>query len=184
MSMRKRLLACIGQIFTPHKNAELRETTGQTAAREDRVKIYLTGFTAKIFIFVITFIVLISAAFTTFFIMDQHTSMEKALINEGYAYLRLFANSSRLGVISENGTFIEDTLEGLLKHGEIAVASVYTAQGKILIKKGRPAEKILIAAERPDSEELIERIGVLPKSDNNTHAAYEELTQSENAWVR
>jgi len=35
----------------------------------------------------------------------------------------------------------------------------------------------------PDGE-LIERIGVLPKSDNGAAIAYEELTQSETAWVR
>ncbi len=125
------MLADIGRKFTRHKKAGSREGAGSNP---------LTGFTAKIFISVSAFIVLMSAAFTAFFISHQHTSMEEGLINEGYAYLRLFANSSRLGVISENGRFIEDTVEGLLKHDEIIEVSVWTAQGKILIKKGRSTE--------------------------------------------
>ncbi len=95
------------------------------------------NFTFKIFIIVITFIALMSATFTAFFIRYQQKSLEDGIISEGYAYSRLLANSSRLGVISENGKFLEDTVEGLLRSGEVSAASVLTRGGKVLIRKER-----------------------------------------------
>jgi signal transduction histidine kinase len=102
----------------------------------------LTGFTAKIFIFATAFVIVISAAFTGFFITSQHASLEEGLIHEGSAYVRLLANSARLAVISENSRFVEDTIGGLLKHEEIAAVSIFTGQGKILVKKRRSDRKI------------------------------------------
>lgn len=95
------------------------------------------NFTFKIFIIVIAFVALMSATFTAFFIRYQHASLEEGTISEGYAYSRLLANSSRLGVISENGTFLEDTVEGLLRSGKVSAASVLTREGKVLIRRDR-----------------------------------------------
>lgn len=118
-------------------------------------------FTFKIFIIVISFIALMSATFTVFFIRYQHKSMEDGLINEGYAYSRLLANSSRLGVISENGKFIEDAVEGLLRQSEVSAASVLTSGGKVLISKERAPGK---TGERRESGALAGMIENVKKS--------------------
>jgi len=122
-------------------------------------------FALKIFIIVITFIALMSATFTAFFIRYQQRSIAAGIISDGYVYSRLLANSSRLGVISENGKFLEDAVEGLLRNDEVAAASVWTGRGKVLIKRertpgrsgGAAAAEVIARMERSGEPEYARR---------------------------
>jgi len=115
------------------------------------------SFAAKIFTVFALLIIVVSTVFATFFIHHQRKSLTEAMISEGHLLARMLAYNSRLGVFSENEILLRDPLEGIIQHEGVLLATVYTADGKLLKEQGRnsSAESHRPAAVLPQAQKEI-----------------------------
>lgn len=89
-------------------------------------------FAAKIFLVIILLIVVLSIAFTGFFVHHQWRSRNEQLIHQGETIAKLLAYNVRLGVFAENPEMLKDPVEGVLQNNEVIQVSVYTQTGRLL----------------------------------------------------
>jgi signal transduction histidine kinase/CheY-like chemotaxis protein len=97
-------------------------------------------FSARIFVTFTMLIIGISLAFTVFFFRYQSRSLADQTVSKGELLTRLFAQTARLGVFTENTGQLSVPIDGILENREVLSVAVYTAEGKILALKNRPGD--------------------------------------------
>lgn len=96
---------------------------------------------SRIFYFFTISILIIYISFTIFFIYQQSRTLKRNLINEGRLLANLLAYHSRLGVFAENKDLLKTPLEGIVRHNEVLLAQIFTADGRELKTMGRLKEE-------------------------------------------
>lgn len=118
-------------------------------------------FAAKIFLVVISLILVMSCAFTGFFIHNQWTSQTEILVRQGEVLAKLLAYNVRLGVFAENPQLLQDPVDGVLQNGEVIRVSVFNLAGKLLKEQRRkdsePNGKVSFSEEK-EEKDILERL--------------------------
>lgn len=96
-------------------------------------------FAAKIFVVIIVLVLVLSAAFTGFFVRSQWLSHSAALNRQGEVLAKLLAYTARLGVFAENPDLARDPVQGVLQNSEVVSVILYNANGKVLLEKRKAA---------------------------------------------
>jgi DNA repair protein RadC len=94
------------------------------------------SFRAKTFIRVLALIIAVSVSFTVIFIRYQGKSLKDSIIKEGLALAELVSHNSRLGVFTEDSSFLEDILNGVMKYEGLVSCEVISLDGRIIDKRG------------------------------------------------
>lgn len=92
-------------------------------------------FAAKIFVVIIVLVLVLSTAFTGFFVHSQWLSHSAALNRQGEVLAKLLAYTVRLGVFAENPDLARDPVQGVLQNSEVVSVILYNANGKVLLEK-------------------------------------------------
>ncbi len=103
---------------------------------------------AKIFVVIIVLVVVLSTAFTTFFVHSQWQSHSETLHRQGEVLTRLLAYTARLGVFAENPDLARDPVQGVLQNSEVVGVLLYNAAGKVLLEKRKDPGGTHSAVER------------------------------------
>ena len=104
-------------------------------------------FAAKIFLVIICLILVMSVAFTAFFVHNQWKSQTDILVRQGEVLAKLLAYNARLGVFAENPELLKDPVEGVLQNNEVLQVSIFSLSGKLLKEQrkkgsGQPGKKL------------------------------------------
>lgn len=83
-------------------------------------------------------IIAISFSFIAIFISHQVANQKGHLVEEGLAFVRLLAQNSRLGVLTENPEFLKDITDSMMQRKEVVSIQILSSDGKILAQQGRP----------------------------------------------
>jgi signal transduction histidine kinase/DNA repair protein RadC len=102
--------------------------------------IFKESFRAKTFIRALVLIIVVSVSFTVIFVRHQGKSLKDAMINEGLSLAELVSYNAKLGVFTENPKFLEDTLNGIMKHEGITLCKVFSLDGRVLDERGNADE--------------------------------------------
>jgi signal transduction histidine kinase len=89
-------------------------------------------FAAKIFLVIICLILVMSVAFTAFFVHNQWKSQTDILVRQGEVLAKLLAYNARLGVFAENPELLKDPVDGVLQNNEVLQVSIFSLSGKLL----------------------------------------------------
>lgn len=115
------------------------------------------SFTTKIFLALALSTVLISVAFTVFFIHYERKNMMETLRNKGGLLAKQLAESSRIGVFAENAALLSDPINSVMSEKESLAARVFTRKGKLLGGRtitGRPVRRHIDAKPDISAEDL------------------------------
>jgi signal transduction histidine kinase len=108
------------------------------------------SFATKIFLAQALSIIIISLAFTGYFIHRERSSIREILMNKGSLLTQQLADSSRIGVFAENSDLIAEPLNSVMAQKEVLSARVFTAEGKLLGER-RSAEGAVRGEAAADS---------------------------------
>jgi signal transduction histidine kinase len=89
-------------------------------------------FAAKIFLVIICLILVMSVAFTAFFVHNQRKSQTDVLVRQGEVLAKLLAYNARLGVFAENPELLKDPVDGVMQNNEVLQVSIFSLSGKLL----------------------------------------------------
>lgn len=89
-------------------------------------------FAAKIFLVIICLILVMSVAFTAFFVHNQRKSQTDVLVRQGEVLAKLLAYNARLGVFAENPELLKDPVDGVMQNNEVLQVSIISLSGKLL----------------------------------------------------
>jgi signal transduction histidine kinase/CheY-like chemotaxis protein len=103
-------------------------------------------FAAKIFLVIISLILVMSVAFTGFFVHNQWKSQTDILVRQGEVLAKLLAYNARLGVFAENPELLKDPVDGVLQNKEVLQVAIFNLNGKILKEERRKG------SDRPGNE--------------------------------
>lgn len=117
-------------------------------------KIFFEHFAAKVFIIFTVLLIVISLAFTVFFVRQQGQYMEDALLKNGDLLSTLLAYSTRLGVFSEDQDFLKDPVDGVIQQEDVLKVSLFNQYGVLLIERLRSGEEIFLKSENEETAEL------------------------------
>lgn len=95
------------------------------------------SFSGRVFLRLTALISIITICFIAFFIFEEGQTLKKGIRNEGELFAQLIANNVRLGVFSENTTFIETALQAYVDNRNILSVTVFNSEGKVLIRKNK-----------------------------------------------
>lgn len=99
---------------------------------------YKEHFGARIFLTFSMLIIVVSLAFTVFFYRYQSRSLTEQTVSKGELLTRLFAQTARLGVFTENADQLSVPMKGIMENREVLSVAVYTAEGKKLAIQNKP----------------------------------------------
>jgi signal transduction histidine kinase len=105
------------------------------------LKIYEENFSVKVLIKFILFILIVSSSFTVFFILQQRRTLTTNLIEKGELFAKLLADNSKLGVFTENKDLLINSMEGFLQQDEVMSLSIFTLEGKLLLRQEKREAK-------------------------------------------
>jgi signal transduction histidine kinase len=94
-------------------------------------------FAAKIFLVIISLILVMSVAFTAFFVHNQWESQTDILVRQGDVLAKLVAYNARLGVFAENPELLKDPVEGVLQNNEVLQVAIFNLNGALLQEQRR-----------------------------------------------
>ncbi len=94
------------------------------------------NFGSRIFYLFAVFILIISVSFTVFIIYQQSKTLNENLKSEGRLLANLLAYNSRLGIFAENEEMLQTPVEGIVRHKEVILVQVFTADGRELKTMG------------------------------------------------
>ncbi len=137
------------------------------------LKIYNENFGVKVFIKFILFILIISSSFTVFFILQERRTLTNNLIKKGELIARLLADNSKLGVFTENKDLLVNSTKGFLQQDEVKSLSIFTVDGKLLIRQERGDGKAQGKSMEVDQDKLKH---ILEKIKESGSACYLEST--------
>jgi len=99
------------------------------------------NFGLKVFAMFVLLIFIISVSFTSFFIRHQRRSLRDTLVRDGRLLAGILAYNARIGVFAENEELLKVPVEGVFQQEEALEVSVFTLEGKLLLKQERPETK-------------------------------------------
>ncbi len=101
----------------------------------------------KFIIYIIPLIVFMSLSLLGFFVYRIRIELEQKLIDCGFHLSGNLSHACELGVLSEDATFFEPSLKGVLKEEDVVSTIVYNQKGRIIasinkveIEEGLPQE--------------------------------------------
>lgn len=139
------------------------------------------SFGTRIFRAFVSFIVLVSSAFTFFSVYSQSREVEQNLLRKGELLAKLLASSSRTGVFAENRDSLRDAADGVLAQEEVRAVEICSVDNRQLIgeQKTLSQEKIPIALTQEDKEiaaKLHDSLSWEVTNDKNTINVYKPVT--------
>ena len=139
------------------------------------------SFRTRIFRAFVSFIVLVSSAFTFFSVYSQSREVEQNLLRKGELLAKLLASSSRTGVFAENRDSLRDAVDGVLAQEEVQAVEICTIDNRQLIgeQKTLSREVMPMALTRKDQEiaaKLRDSLSWEVTSDKNTINVYKPVT--------
>ncbi len=93
------------------------------------------SFATKIFLAQALSIIIITLAFTGYFIHRERSSIREILMNKGSLLTQQLADSCRIGVFAENTELLTEPMNSVLAQKETISVRVYTAEGKLLSER-------------------------------------------------
>jgi len=111
---------------------------------------FKTHFSARIFLTFSVLIILVTISFTFFFFRYQSGELTEKVENKGQLLSSLLANSTRLGVFTENADLLKSPVNGIFEDPEVLSVGVYTNSGKALTMVSRAGRKITPDADTWD----------------------------------
>jgi signal transduction histidine kinase len=123
----------------------------------DKIALLLSAresFRARVFRAFVSFIVLVSSAFTFFSVYSQSREVEQNLLRKGELLAKLLASSSRTGVFAENRDSLRDAVEGVEAQEEVRALEICTVDNRQLIgeQKTPSRGRMPMALTREDQE--------------------------------
>ncbi len=91
----------------------------------------------KVFVLLMGLIFFISISFTALFVRNQANAETQALIKNGMVLVKVFADTSVIGVYSENRELLNKAVAGVTKVEGVLGVAVYNADGGLLTQIGR-----------------------------------------------
>ena len=102
------------------------------------LKSFNENFAVRIFIASASLIAILSFSFITLFIQHESKSIKDSLVNKGTLLAGILAQSTRIGVFSENEKLLEDPMEGVFQQQEVLAVSVFNLSGDRLKTRQKP----------------------------------------------
>lgn len=131
-------------------------------------------FAAKIFLVIISLILVMSVAFTVFFVHNQWRIQTDVLVRQGDVLAKLVAYNARLGVFAENPELLKDPVEGVLQNNEVLQVSIFNLNGTLLqeqLRKGSEQQGRDFVLDEKRKRDILNR---LRKSRDVLHAGNED----------
>ena len=116
------------------------------------------NFRIKVFALFIVIILIISLAYSVFFIKDQNKRVANELIKNGSLLAGILAHNSRIGVFSENESLLNIPVEAVFKQEDVFEVSVFNRKGELLIERKKPRSMFIEASVKEDSGRSAKRI--------------------------
>jgi len=126
-------------------------------------------FAAKIFLVIICLILVMSVAFTGFFVHNQWKSQTDILARQGEVLAKLLAYNVRLGVFAENSELLKDPVDGVLQNNEVLQVAIFSLNGKLLTEQRRKGSEQSGKDFSLDEKEMRE---ILSRLKNNRNFLY------------
>lgn len=136
-------------------------------------------FGVKVFVALTIFIFIISFSFTAFYIHDQKQSLTGRLIKNGKLLAGILANTSRIGVFSENERLLKDAAKGIFHHGGVLKVAIFNSEGELLHtrkKTGKGKYRKSVNAETNLGKSIFEKIRT------NKSSSYQEVNGILEFW--
>ncbi|HEX8960770.1 MAG TPA: PAS domain S-box protein [Geobacteraceae bacterium] len=95
------------------------------------------SFRSRIFFLLTLLILVISVTFTFIYIRHESDDHKEQLVKQGEILARLLAYNSRLAIFAEHAEMLRDAADGILQHDQVLSATIYAADGKMLIERFR-----------------------------------------------
>lgn len=108
-------------------------------------------------------VLIVSVAFTLFFIYYQRGAVKEDLMNKGKMFAGLLAYSSRAGVFAENRDLLKDAVRGVMDQEEVLAVAIY-ADDNIPIMEERKAPSESVREDIPGPKK-ISSLEVVERSD-------------------
>ena len=149
--------------------------TEERHVKLDLTKTYRKNFGIRIFVMFCVFIFLVSTVFTVLLVRNQSSSMTDNLIKKGRLLAGILAHNAKIGVFSENGDLLRNSVEGALQQEEVQQVTIFNSIGAPLIQKGRHGiedkEKFVHKSEK-ELQELFRSLGASHSSHFTEHASH------------
>lgn len=104
-------------------------------------KMLKQSFQTRVFFLLTLLILIISIAFTTFYVRHESASQTERLVMKGELLAQLLAYNSRIAVFAEHGDMLRDAADGILQHDQVLSAAIFSAGGKLLASRSRTPEE-------------------------------------------
>lgn len=131
-------------------------------------------FAAKIFLVIISLILVMSVAFTVFFVHNQWRTQTDVLVRQGDVLAKLVAYNARLGVFAENPELLKDPVEGVLQNNEVLQVSIFNLNGTLLQEQRRKGSEQQGRDFVLDEKRKRDILNSLRKSRDVLHAGNED----------
>lgn len=138
-------------------------------------------FAAKIFMVIISLILVMSVSFTVFFVHNQWRTQADAMTRQGDVLAKLLAYNARLGVFAENPELLRDPVEGVLQNSEVLQVSIFNLNGALLQEQRRPGVMPQGRSFALDEKRVRDIMNTLRKSRDVLHVSGED--GSLESWV-
>lgn len=97
------------------------------------------SFRAKLFAITATGILMVSAAFTVFFLLNQHSILDEKLATEGRLLARLLAHNGRLPLFAGDSSQLAHLARGAMASPDVVEVTIADRDGRPLARMARPA---------------------------------------------
>jgi signal transduction histidine kinase/ActR/RegA family two-component response regulator len=126
-------------------------------------------FAAKIFLVIVSLILVMSVAFTGFFVHNQWKSQKDILVRQGEVLAKLLAYNARLGVFAESPELLQDPVDGVLQNNDVLQVAIFSLGGKLLkVQRRKGSEQ----PEKDFSMDGKELRGIFSRLRTNRNALY------------
>ena len=117
-------------------------------------------FSRRVFLAVAASLLVVSTAFTTYFVHAQREQLEAALADRGRLLGGLLATGARTAVYAESAELVQDILSSIVGRRDMLSAAVFTLDGELVAADGR-TPRLREEAGRLDAGDLdiVRRLG-------------------------
>uniref|UniRef100_A0A831XCZ6 histidine kinase n=1 Tax=Geobacter metallireducens TaxID=28232 RepID=A0A831XCZ6_GEOME len=99
------------------------------------------SFRAKLFTITAAGILMVSAAFTVFFLLNQHSILDAKLATEGRLLARLLAHNGRLPLFAGDSNQLAHLARGAMASPDVVEVTIADRNGRTLVRMARPAAR-------------------------------------------
>ncbi|NWF35675.1 response regulator [Mariprofundus sp. KV] len=103
------------------------------------------GFGARIYLLVALLIMAIMAAAASYFLITQNQALKGALSQQARSLSESLAEGVRLGVVLEDGEFVQQVASGMLGLPNILYIDIYLSDGKLLQNLGEKKHDLMLS---------------------------------------